>query len=78
MTEKLFTVNDCYNLTNKEIRKLYKKHVNPSLEKLFGAFAAGEEEVDHAEGVWIYTKNNGRILDVTGGIGVLSHGHNHP
>ena len=78
MAEKLFTVNDCYNLTNKEIRKLYKKHVNPSLEKLFGAFAAGEEEVDHAEGVWIYTKNNGRILDVTGGIGVLSHGHNHP
>ena len=78
MVDKLFSANDCYNLTNKEVRELYKKYVNPSLEQLFGAFAAGKEDVDYSEGVWIYTKNNGKILDVTGGIGVLSHGHNHP
>ena len=78
MSEKLFNVDDCDNLTNKEVRELYKKYVNPSLEQLFGAFAAGNEEVVSSEGVWIYTKNNGKILDVTGGIGVLSLGHNHP
>ena len=78
MTDKLFSTSDCYNLTNKEIRELYKKYVNPSIEHLFGAFAAGEEDIDHAEGIWIHTKTNGKILDVTGGIGVLSHGHNHP
>ena len=78
MVDKLFSSDDCYVLTNKEIRELYKKYVNPSLEQLFGAFAAGREDVDHSEGVWIYTKNNEKILDVTGGIGVLSHGHNHP
>ena len=78
MPEKLFSVDDCDNLTNKQVRELYKKHVNPSLEQLFGAFGAGHEEVESSEGVWIQTKNNGKILDVTGGIGVLSLGHNHP
>ena len=55
MVDKLFSSDDCYNLTNKEVRELYKKFVNPSLEQLFGAFAAGREDVDHSEGVWIYT-----------------------
>jgi len=78
MPEKLFQVKDCDNLSNKQVRDLYKKFVNPSLEQVFGAFGIGDQEIDHSEGVWIYTKNNEKILDVTGGIGVLSHGHNHP
>ena len=53
MVGKLFSANDCYNLTNKEVRELYKKYVNPSLEQLFGAFAAGKEDVDYSEGVWL-------------------------
>ena len=78
INKKLLSVEDCEKLTNKEIRELYKKHVNPTVEKLWSSFSIGEVEVDYAEGVWIYTKNNEKILDVTGGIGVLSHGHNHP
>ena len=76
--KKLYTVDDCEKLTNQQVRELYKKHVNPAIEHLLGAFHLGEELIDHAEGVWIYTRNNEKILDVTGGIGVLSHGHNHP
>ena len=76
--KKLFTVKDCNELTNKQVRELYKKHINPSIEQIFGAFDLGHEIIDHAEGVWMYTKNNEKILDTTGGIGVLSHGHNHP
>ena len=76
--KKLYTVNDCEKLTNQQVRKLYKNHVNPSVEKIFGTFCLGDELIDRAEGVWLYTKNNERVLDVTGGIGVLSHGHNHP
>lgn len=76
--EKLLTIEDCEKLTNPQIRNLYKKYVNPAIEHIFGAFHLGEEIVDHSEGVWIYTKNNQKILDVTGGIGVLNHGHNHP
>ena len=74
----LFSVDDCDNFTNKEVRELYKNHVNPAIEHLLGAFHLGSELIDHAEGVWLYTRNNEKILDVTGGIGVLSHGHNHP
>ena len=36
MPDKLFSVDDCDNFTNKEVRELYKKYVNPSLEQLFG------------------------------------------
>ena len=28
--KKLFSVDDCDNLTNKDIRELYKKYVNPA------------------------------------------------
>ena len=76
--KKLFSVEDCNNLSNEQVRKLYKKHINPSIEYIFSSFYLGQELIDHAEGVWIYTKNNEKILDSTGGIGVLSHGHNHP
>ena len=51
--KKLFSVDDCEKLANKEIRELYKKHVNPTVEKLWSSFSIGEVEVDHAEGVWI-------------------------
>ncbi|SVE18462.1 uncharacterized protein METZ01_LOCUS471316, partial [marine metagenome] len=79
MNEKgLYTTDDCEKLTDQQVRELYKKHVNPAIEHLLGAFHLGEELIDHAEGVWLYTGNNEKILDVTGGIGVLSHGHNHP
>ena len=79
MNEKgLYTIDDSEKLTNQQVRELYKNHVNPAIEHLLGAFHLGEELIDHAEGVWLYTKNDEKILDVTGGIGVLSHGHNHP
>ena len=58
VNKKLISVDDCEKLTNKQVRELYKKHVNPTVEKLWGAFGIGEIEVDHAEGVWIHTKNN--------------------
>ena len=74
--KKLLKVEDCEKLSNHEVRELYKKYINPAIERIFGAFDLGQEIVDHAEGVWIYTKNNEKILDATGGIGVLSHGHN--
>ena len=76
--KKLYTVDDCEKLTNQQVRELYKKHVNPAIEHLLGAFHLGEELIDHAEGVWLYARSGEKILDVTGGIGVLSHGHNNP
>ena len=36
--KKLFSVDDCENLSNSEIRDLYKKYVNPAIEQLFNSF----------------------------------------
>lgn len=75
---KLFSIDDSENLSGKEIKELYKEHVNPIYEDVFSSFSIGQELVDHAEGVWIYTKSGKKVLDATGGQGVLNHGHNHP
>ena len=60
--KKLYSVDDCENLSNNEIRDLYKKHVNPAIEQLFNSFDLGHEVIEYSEGVWIYTKNNEKIL----------------
>nr|MDT0656507.1 aminotransferase class III-fold pyridoxal phosphate-dependent enzyme [Micromonospora sp. DSM 115978] len=41
-------------------------------------FGFGRELVEHAEGVWIRLRDGRRVLDFSGGVGVLNHGHNHP
>jgi len=78
MKNRLYSTQDCENLGIREIRDLYKKHVNPALENIFGSFASGQIEVAKAEGVKIVAKDGTEYLDVTGGIGVLNIGHNHP
>ncbi|HWG99997.1 MAG TPA: aminotransferase class III-fold pyridoxal phosphate-dependent enzyme [Pilimelia sp.] len=42
------------------------------------SFGFGRELVDHAEGAYLHQRDGRRILDLTGGVGVLNHGHNHP
>ncbi|MFV2018670.1 aspartate aminotransferase family protein [Micromonospora sp. LOL_023] len=42
------------------------------------SFGFGRELVDHAEGAYLHLRDGRRILDFTGGVGVLNHGHNHP
>ncbi|HZN17480.1 MAG TPA: aspartate aminotransferase family protein [Micromonosporaceae bacterium] len=42
------------------------------------SFGFGRELVDRAEGAYLYQRDGRRILDLTGGVGVLNHGHNHP
>ncbi len=78
MPADLLTVEDCERLHTRQVHKLYRKHVNRSQVTLMTSFGFGRELADHAEGCWIYTRDNRRILDFTGGVGVLNHGHNHP
>ncbi|WP_261989084.1 aminotransferase class III-fold pyridoxal phosphate-dependent enzyme, partial [Streptomyces sp. wa22] len=42
------------------------------------SFGFGQELIDHAEGAYVHTRDGRKILDFTGGVGVLNHGHNHP
>ena len=78
MINNLFENNDVDDLSIEQIWKYYKKYVNPNQVDLIASFGFGKDLVDYAEGCWIYTKSGKRILDFTGGIGVLNHGHNHP
>ncbi|MFE9421323.1 aspartate aminotransferase family protein [Kitasatospora sp. NPDC006697] len=77
MTE-LITLDECEQLTTEQVHDLYRRYVSRSQVSLIGSFGFGRDLVDHAEGCWIHLRDGRRILDFTGGVGVLSHGHNHP
>lgn len=74
----LLTVADAEALRIDQVWDLYREHVNSSQVELQGTFAFGRDLVDSAEGCYITLRSGRRILDITGGIGVLNHGHNHP
>jgi putrescine aminotransferase len=74
----LYSISDCEEFGISEVHELYRKHVNPSQVDIFSSFEFGRQIFSRAEGMYIYTNEGRKILDFTGGLGVLSHGHNHP
>jgi putrescine aminotransferase len=78
LKRKLHTVTDAENFSIEQIWDSYKSYVSASQVALIGTFGFGRERVSHASGCYIHTKSGRKILDLTGGIGVLNHGHNHP
>src|SRR5215217_3276563 len=74
----LLTVADAEALTSQQVRDLYGRYVNRGQAALLGAFGFGRDVAVRAEGCWIELSDGRRILDATGGLGVLNHGHNHP
>ncbi|MER6910337.1 aminotransferase class III-fold pyridoxal phosphate-dependent enzyme [Streptomyces sp. NPDC000594] len=74
----LISLDEAEELTIGQVHDLYRSHVNKSQVALMTSFGFGRELVDRAEGAWIHTRDGRRILDFTGGVGVLNHGHNHP
>ncbi len=75
---KLLTIDDAENLKIEEVWNLYREYVNAPQVKVFCAFSYGKDLFTHSEGMYLYTKEGRKILDFTGGLGVLSHGHNNP
>lgn len=61
----------------KTIKSYYKKFVNPGFVEQTELFSFHKDIFLKSKGVFIYTRNK-KILDITGGLGVLNHGHNHP
>ena len=45
---------------------------------ILGVYNPIDIEVDHGDGVYIYSSDGTRYLDFTSGIGVTSLGHSHP
>ena len=74
----MYTLEESYSLSAEATKRLLSKHVNPSLAKLFSFFSFSDDKPISSEGCYIYLEDGRKILDITGGIGVLNHGHNHP
>jgi putrescine aminotransferase len=74
---KTLSLEDVESLNVSDVWDMYRSFVSSSQVDLIGSFLFGRELAEYSEGCYIYTKDR-KILDITGGIGVLNHGHNHP
>ena len=74
--EKLIRLEDAENLNIEEVKKLYTNYVNPYQTKIFSNFSFGSELYEKSNGMYLYNDKK-KVLDFTGGFGVLNHGHNH-
>ncbi len=75
-SKKIFKVNEIDNLNINNIKNLYENYINPNLIKTLDKISFINDKVTKAQGQYIYVGSK-RILDLTGGYGVLTHGHNH-
>jgi len=78
MKDNLYSWQECAEFDIDYIHELYREYVSKSQVDLIGSFGFGRAVAVRAEGMYIYTSDGRQILDFTGGIGVLNHGHNHP
>ena len=69
---------DAQQLNSKQVANLYRNHINPRQVELLRSQVAGRSSTVCAEGSFITMEDGRKVLDLTGGIGVLAHGHNHP
>ena len=74
--KKLLSIEDAENLSIDAVQNYYKEYISKSQVDLIGSFGFGNDLVEKAEGSYIFLKNGRKIIDFTGGIGVLGHGHN--
>tara|TARA_B100001996_G_scaffold351134_1_gene310959 strand:+ start:1404 stop:2837 length:1434 start_codon:yes stop_codon:yes gene_type:complete len=77
INKKIYSVDDAEKLDIDEVVELYKKYINPNQAQIFSSLPYGKDIFSSADGVFIYTSNKKKILDFTGGLGVLGLGHNH-
>ena len=75
---KLIPTSKIDKIKNSEIKKLYSNHVNKGLTQILSKFSYNKKLVKNADGIYLKLSDNKKILDVTGGIGVLNLGHNNP
>ena len=72
----LLSCEDCKKLSLKQIQEMYTNFINPALSTSLKSFSFGNEIVEKAKNSKIILKNKKKILDLTGGLGVLNIGHN--
>ena len=76
--KKLFSINEVENLEIAEVKNLYKNHISKNSTNVLNYFPNGHHLTKSSQGMYIILEDGTKILDFTGGNGVLGLGHNHP
>jgi putrescine aminotransferase len=76
--DKLLGYDDALKLDIGAVTDLYRRYVNPGQVDILSRFSFAKDRITRAEGCYLETSAGRRILDMTGGHGLLAHGHNHP
>lgn len=74
----LLTVEDAKTLEPKTVADLFLNHMNPGQFHFMKLLGFHKVIVERAEGVYYYSRDGRRILDLFGGFGSVAFGHNHP
>lgn len=74
----LLRLEDIDRLSASEVYRYYKDYINPGMLTYLSILGYHKIRPVKSEGMYIYTQDGRKILDFSGGIGVLNHGHNHP
>lgn len=74
----LKSIEDIDSMTYKDVISYYKSYYNPGMLIFYKTLGFDKFIPVKAEGMHIYLENGRKILDCTGGVGVLNVGHNHP
>ncbi|MEL7178602.1 MAG: aspartate aminotransferase family protein [Pseudomonadota bacterium] len=74
----LLTVDDADAMSMTDSLRLFEKHINPNLGKIYKLLGLSSRRPIRAKGSWIYMEDGTKVLDFTSGLAVLALGHNHP
>jgi putrescine aminotransferase len=74
----MFTIEEAAGLSAGEARDLHAAHINPGMAKMMSMLGFADAKPVRSLGATIFMEDGREVLDFTGGVGVLNHGHNHP
>ncbi|WP_372366349.1 aspartate aminotransferase family protein [Candidatus Uabimicrobium sp. HlEnr_7] len=74
---ELISFDMALNISQKEMAKWHKDHLNPVLYELM-SFIGQDKKFVRAEDVYLWDEDGHRYIDFIGGYGSINIGHNHP
>ncbi len=76
--KNFLTIEDAHNMTEKENLRLFKKHISSQLGKTLSMLGFADSIPVEASGMYVTLRDGRKVLDMTGHLGMLVAGHNHP
>ncbi|TCM21653.1 putrescine aminotransferase [Novosphingobium sp. PhB165] len=78
LDRRLLTLDESLALDNARAMELYATHLNRYMLQVYDILGLRNMDIVSAQGCEIVLRDGRRILDYSGGFGVLGLGHNHP